>query len=60
MRRKKYKLMKLEVEVLTTASLRHVEKTVLDALSANPDHSNIRAEVVSSIAYQNGKEVENG
>lgn len=60
MRRKKYKLMKLEVEVLTTASLRHVEKTVLDALSANIDHSNIRAEVVSSIAYRNGKEVENG
>lgn len=58
--KQRYKLMKLEVEVLTTASPRHIEKTVLDALSANLDHSNIRAEVVSSIAYRNGKEVENG
>lgn len=60
MRRKKYKLMKLEVEVLTKLPPSHIEKTVLDALSANLDHSNIRAEVVSSIAYRNGKEDNNG
>ena len=58
--KKQYKLVKLEVEVLTKTPPKKIERIVLDALCSNIDNSNIRAEVVSSIAYRNGKEDNNG
>ena len=54
-----YKLLKLEVEVLTKATTKNIEHIVLDALSTNIDNSNIRAEVVSIQSFRNGKEIDN-
>ena len=55
-----YKIIMLEVEVMTRESEAKIERLVLNALGSNIENSNIRAQVVSRKAMRMGKEVENG